>query len=213
MSSTPEEIRAMIKAGIPVAIVPRVRKKRKLSFQAKEERKMRARSREAFMEARAQIAESRASRLISSLKRRHPSISREAVKIALKEGRKKIRMARRARRTRLTTNGVVIPVRDVESNASRHVSLLRNNIKQMLIDVRGQSGLTQTAVADKLGVKAANISRLESGRLTPSIVTIDAFLKACGFELNFSAEKINAGATTSNAGNHQSSSSTPAAGQ
>ena len=108
---------------------------------------------------------------------------------------------RRTRRTRVTTSDgrpVTISVRNTESPASRHVALLRDTIKQMLSGVRQESGLTQKAVADKLGVPATNISRLESGRLTPSIVTIDAFCRACGYELNMSVEKINAGQSGNN---------------
>ena len=163
MSSTPQEIKAMLKAGIPVAIVPRTSRSRDTS-------------------------------LISSVKRKYPSTSARSMLHAIRA----IREARKMSRTRRTRRNDVIQVRNTESPASRHVSVLRDTIKQMLCGVRTQSGLTQKAVADKLGVPATNISRLESGRLTPSVVTIDAFVRACGYELNMSVEKMNAGTSGTN---------------
>jgi len=53
-----------------------------------------------------------------------------------------------------------------------------------LITMREQSGLTQDQVAEKMGTKSPNISRLESGRSNPSLKTLISYAKACGFKLN-----------------------------
>jgi DNA-binding XRE family transcriptional regulator len=53
-----------------------------------------------------------------------------------------------------------------------------------LITMREQSGLTQDQVAEKMGTKSPNISRLESGRSNPSLKTLVSYAQACGFKLN-----------------------------
>ncbi|MCW8349274.1 helix-turn-helix transcriptional regulator [Vibrio sp. ZSDZ65] len=53
-----------------------------------------------------------------------------------------------------------------------------------LLTMREQSGLTQDEVARKMGTRAPNISRLESGRGNPSIKTLASYAHACGFKLN-----------------------------
>ena len=44
-----------------------------------------------------------------------------------------------------------------------------------LISMREKSGLTQDEVAKKMGTKAPNISRLESGRSNPRIKTVMSY--------------------------------------
>tara|TARA_R110002050_G_scaffold236767_3_gene372647 strand:+ start:515 stop:790 length:276 start_codon:yes stop_codon:yes gene_type:complete len=53
-----------------------------------------------------------------------------------------------------------------------------------LITMREQSGLTQDEVAEKMGTKSPNVSRLESGRSNPSLKTLVSYAHACGFKLN-----------------------------
>lgn len=53
-----------------------------------------------------------------------------------------------------------------------------------LITMREKSGLTQEQVAEKMGTKSPNISRLESGRSNPSLKTLVSYAQACGFKLN-----------------------------
>lgn len=55
-----------------------------------------------------------------------------------------------------------------------------------LITMREKSGLTQDQIAEKMGTKSPNISRLESGRSNPSLKTLVNYAKACGFKLNLS---------------------------
>ncbi|HFQ5362195.1 TPA: helix-turn-helix transcriptional regulator [Vibrio vulnificus] len=53
-----------------------------------------------------------------------------------------------------------------------------------LITMREKSGLTQDQVAKKMGTRAPNISRLESGRTNPSLKTLVSYAHACGFKLD-----------------------------
>ncbi|MGF1873313.1 helix-turn-helix domain-containing protein [Photobacterium indicum] len=53
-----------------------------------------------------------------------------------------------------------------------------------LITMREESGLTQDEVAERMGTKAPNISRLESGRSNPSLKTLVSYARACGFKLD-----------------------------
>lgn len=53
-----------------------------------------------------------------------------------------------------------------------------------LITMREKSGLTQDQVAERMGTKSPNISRLESGRSNPSLKTLVSYAHACGFKLN-----------------------------
>lgn len=58
-----------------------------------------------------------------------------------------------------------------------------------LISMREESGLTQNEVAERMGTKASNISRLESGRANPSLKTLKNYAGACGFKLGFNFHK------------------------
>jgi transcriptional regulator with XRE-family HTH domain len=49
---------------------------------------------------------------------------------------------------------------------------LRKTISRRLREAREAKGLSQTSVADKLGIKAVNISRMESGKYCPSASNI-----------------------------------------
>ena len=57
-----------------------------------------------------------------------------------------------------------------------------------LITMREKSGLTQDQVAEKMGTKSPNVSRLESGRSNPSLKTLVNYAQACGFKLNLGFE-------------------------
>jgi transcriptional regulator with XRE-family HTH domain len=53
-----------------------------------------------------------------------------------------------------------------------------------LLTMREKSGLTQGELAKKMGTRAPNISRLESGRANPSLKTLVNYAHACGFKLD-----------------------------
>lgn len=56
-----------------------------------------------------------------------------------------------------------------------------------LITMRSQAGLTQEALATRLGTRKGNISRLERGRGNPSWTTLNNYAAACGFLVRLDA--------------------------
>lgn len=52
-----------------------------------------------------------------------------------------------------------------------------------LIRMRSSAGLTQEQLAQKMGTKKGNISRLERGNTNPSWDTLKKYATACGFEI------------------------------
>lgn len=54
---------------------------------------------------------------------------------------------------------------------------------QALIDMRKKSGLTQEQIAEKMGTKKSNISRLEGGNGNPGWKTLQNYAQACGFKI------------------------------
>jgi transcriptional regulator with XRE-family HTH domain len=52
-----------------------------------------------------------------------------------------------------------------------------------LLAMRQQAGLTQQQVAERMGTKKSNISRLERGNSNPGWSTLTNYAKACGFQL------------------------------
>ena len=53
----------------------------------------------------------------------------------------------------------------------------REEVAQQLREVRKSQGMTQELLADRVGTKKSNISRLESGRCNPSL---DFLVKVAG---------------------------------
>ena len=53
----------------------------------------------------------------------------------------------------------------------------REEVAQQLREVRKSHGMTQELLADRVGTKKSNISRLESGRYNPSL---DFLVKVAG---------------------------------
>ncbi|MFW1503806.1 helix-turn-helix domain-containing protein [Vibrio parahaemolyticus] len=51
--------------------------------------------------------------------------------------------------------------------------------------MREEAGLTQQQVAERMGTKEGNISRLEKGKGNPTLKTLLGYAKACGCQLNF----------------------------
>ena len=58
-------------------------------------------------------------------------------------------------------------------------------VKRKLIAMRKEAGLTQEALAERMGTKKSNISRLESFKSTisPKLSTLMAYARATGHEL------------------------------
>ncbi|QEW06839.1 helix-turn-helix domain-containing protein [Nitrincola iocasae] len=55
-----------------------------------------------------------------------------------------------------------------------------------LLKMRAAAGLTQEQLAERMGTKKSNISRLEKGGTNPSWGTLKKYAHACGFELSMS---------------------------
>ena len=52
-----------------------------------------------------------------------------------------------------------------------------------LLSMRASAGLTQEALAQRMGTNKSNICRLEKGNTNPNLGTLKKYAKACGFEL------------------------------
>jgi ribosome-binding protein aMBF1 (putative translation factor) len=63
-------------------------------------------------------------------------------------------------------------------------------IAAALIDARGESGLSQDDVAERMRTSQQTVSRLESGRANPSLRTLQRFAKATGTRLKISFESV-----------------------
>ncbi|CAM3703472.1 Antitoxin HigA [Vibrio aerogenes CECT 7868] len=59
-----------------------------------------------------------------------------------------------------------------------------------LLAMRETAGLTQLQVAERMGTKEANISRLEKGNGNPTLKTLAKYAHACGCELEFMFRRL-----------------------
>lgn len=59
----------------------------------------------------------------------------------------------------------------------KETNATREEVTQQLREVRKSQGMTQESLADRVGTKKSNISRLESGRYNPSL---DFLVKVAG---------------------------------
>ena len=59
----------------------------------------------------------------------------------------------------------------------KEANATREEVAQQLREVRKSQGMTQESLADRVGTKKSNISRLESGRYNPSL---DFLVKVAG---------------------------------
>lgn len=59
---------------------------------------------------------------------------------------------------------------------------------QTFIQMRKASGLTQAQLAERLKTHKGNLSRLESGRVSPTWATITKYADACGFGIKLTAK-------------------------
>ena len=66
----------------------------------------------------------------------------------------------------------------------------REEVAQQLREVRKSQGMTQELLADRVGTKKSNISRLESGRYNPSL---DFLVKVAGGKADSGKSKIKDG--------------------
>ena len=64
------------------------------------------------------------------------------------------------------------------------------HVKRQMIALRKRAGLTQEQMADLLGTKKSNISRLESinSDISPRLVTIEAYARVLGYSMKVEFE-------------------------
>jgi transcriptional regulator with XRE-family HTH domain len=61
---------------------------------------------------------------------------------------------------------------------------LENRVADQLLKARARAGLTQDAVAERMGTTKSAISRLEAaGKHTPSLATLQRYARAVGCDL------------------------------
>lgn len=60
----------------------------------------------------------------------------------------------------------------------------RANTGELIRAARGEAGLTQRQLAERLGTTQSAIARWESGRDVPRLDKFDQILRACGIELD-----------------------------
>ena len=58
-----------------------------------------------------------------------------------------------------------------------------HEIIKMIIDARREKGLTQKQLAELSGLRQSNISRIETGKVTPDIATLQAIARGLDKEL------------------------------
>lgn len=61
--------------------------------------------------------------------------------------------------------------------------VLNEHYTEMLSEARREAGYSQKEVAEKLGVDTAYISRIESGKITPSIVMFYRYIQVLGKDI------------------------------
>lgn len=61
-------------------------------------------------------------------------------------------------------------------------------LASMLIEARSKAGLSQEALAERMGMKQASVARIESGRNNPSMRTLQRYAEATGHELKISMQ-------------------------
>ena len=62
---------------------------------------------------------------------------------------------------------------------------LARNIVDELIAERKRQGLTQQDIADRTGMKAPNVTRIESCKYTPTLDVLERYAMAVGKKLQF----------------------------
>ena len=70
------------------------------------------------------------------------------------------------------------------SNEDTHRQTLSNHLRSRLKQLRLDSGYSQRALAEKIGVSISMISMVESGTRDTSVGTLEAWAQACGAQLD-----------------------------
>lgn len=72
-----------------------------------------------------------------------------------------------------------------KQEVGEEVKAFANHIIDVLINERKRQGMTQQEIADITGMRAPNITRIESRKYTPTLDVLVRYAKAVGKELHF----------------------------
>ena len=75
-------------------------------------------------------------------------------------------------------------LKDPETKAEFEVLRPYYEVVSQIIKARGEQGLTQIALAERVGLQRSNISRLESGNYNPTIELLSRVANGLGMELH-----------------------------
>ena len=70
------------------------------------------------------------------------------------------------------------------------IKAFANQIVKSLIAERKRQGLTQQEIADITGMKAPNVTRIESCKFTPTLEVLMRYAKAVGKEICFTLKDV-----------------------
>ena len=89
-------------------------------------------------------------------------------------------------------------LRDPELRAAYDALGPAFDLKRQMIALRKQAGLTQQQMAERLGTKRSNISRLESlnSDVSPRLSTIEDYARVLGYSINIGFEPAQSKALT-----------------
>jgi len=77
--------------------------------------------------------------------------------------------------------------RGFHEKLKRNTALRDERIARLLRDARQKLGLTQAEVAEVLGWRQSDVSKMEAGDLKPSVVELENFALMCGEQLSYFA--------------------------
>lgn len=75
---------------------------------------------------------------------------------------------------------------DPEFRAEWESQAVERDITRKIVEARMEEGLTQAQLAERCGMRAANLSRLENGNGNPSVATLERIAKGLGKKLEIS---------------------------
>lgn len=79
----------------------------------------------------------------------------------------------------------IINLKEQQLEVEIETKVFANRIIEQLILERKRQGITQQEIADITGMKAPNVTRIESRKFTPTIEVLMRYAKAVGKELHF----------------------------
>lgn len=72
---------------------------------------------------------------------------------------------------------------DPELRAEWEAQAAERDVTRKIVEARMEEGLTQAELAERCGMRAANLCRLENGNGNPSVATLDRIARGLGRRL------------------------------